>query len=875
MLVLISVIVRWLLDPHLETQVVFVTMFPAVAAAVWIGGVRCGVLAVVLCAAAAFFIFLPPRFSFAVHDGQSMISLLAFLFASSLVIAIGHNLQQSILRSRGAEDLLQGIIDGLPALVSLIDRDLRYCLVNAEYSRWFGVSEPEMLGKTMAEVIGAEAFRKVRPQLDRALKGETVNFRDYLPYAHGGGKWVEITYRPHLNSEGQVDGVVVLVLNVSEQHHAQQALAEREREFRAIFELNATGTTATDPETGRFTLVNEKFCEVTGYTREELLNKGFADITHPDDKARDRELFRSALQSHAKNWEAERRYIRKDGEVRWVAVRGTIIRNNEGKAVRTLATVIDLTDSRRSQQALVESERRVRQALDAGKFGAWEWVIPENRVIWSDRLYEIHGVKREEFRGDAEQFKSLIHPEDWDHLFQTIHEAVEKQIPYEMELRAVRPDGQIRWIWTTAHVFYENNQPFKMVGVTADVTERKEIELQLRESEDRLRLAQRAAKVGTWDWLIKDGRFLWSEGLYDLLGLVPDKAQPSVEVWMNHVHPEDRAQLSTGISMAQRLGGPFSLEFRIIRSTGEMLWLLSMGRTDQDSKGEPVRMLGVTVDITERKKAEELLHSQAQHLEELVRARTERLQEAIMELESFSYTIAHDLRGPLRAMNGFATALLEEYSPRMDDTGLDYLRRITSAAERMDQLICDVLDYSKITRQRFVPEPVELDSLIDGILDTYPALTHGEARVSVHRPLPVVLGTPSLIVQCFSNLIGNAVKFVPEGTVPRITIRPEVRDNGKVRVWVEDNGIGIPFEHHGRIFGLFQRLNSKFEGTGIGLAIVGRAVERLGGTVGLESEEGKGSRFWVELSLAPQKSENAEAGTESEPTSVHDPARTG
>ncbi|MDF3057136.1 MAG: hypothetical protein K0R17_1351 [Rariglobus sp.] len=233
-------------------------------------------------------------------------------------------------------------------------------------------------------------------------------------------------------------------------------------------------------------------------------------------------------------------------------------------------------------------------------------------------------------------------------------------------------------------------------------------------------------------------------------------------------------------------------------------------------------------------------------LDRLVRERTAELQELVNELEHFSYTITHDLRAPLRAMHGFAGLLAEECMTVLNDQSREYLRRITTAAGRMDRLIIDALSYSKIVRNEMPMEPVDVDRLLRGMVDSYPIFQKPSANIEIVGEIPPVLGNEAGLTQCFSNLLGNAVKFVPPGQVPVVRIRG-ARDGKRVRLWCEDNGIGIPAEMHSRVFVMFQRLSKDFEGTGIGLALVKKVVERMGGAVGVESEPGKGSRFWIEL----------------------------
>jgi signal transduction histidine kinase len=239
-------------------------------------------------------------------------------------------------------------------------------------------------------------------------------------------------------------------------------------------------------------------------------------------------------------------------------------------------------------------------------------------------------------------------------------------------------------------------------------------------------------------------------------------------------------------------------------------------------------------------------------LEIRVRHRTEELEEAIKELENFTYSIAHDLRAPLRGMAGFADLLIAEQAPKLDPEGQEFLGRIKESASRMDRLICDLLTYSRLARSDIDLDTVDLEALLDGILEEMAQeLRARKADVDVRRPLPAVRGNRVTLSQALTNLVSNAVKFVAPGVEPRVTVRAEPKEKS-VRLWVEDNGIGIPCEHHDRIFGVFQRLQQEesFPGTGIGLAIVKRATERMGGAVGVESEPGKGSRFWIELPAA-------------------------
>jgi signal transduction histidine kinase len=260
-------------------------------------------------------------------------------------------------------------------------------------------------------------------------------------------------------------------------------------------------------------------------------------------------------------------------------------------------------------------------------------------------------------------------------------------------------------------------------------------------------------------------------------------------------------------------------------------------------------------EIVERTKAQKALQNAQQELqqyaaklENTVADRTAALQETVGELESFSYSVAHDMRAPLRSMRSFSQILLKDYTGALDAIAVDYLERIARASGRLDRLILDVLNYTKILGGLLVREPVDLDRLLRDILDTYPDWQTPKTEIQIVGALPKVLGNEAFLTQCISNLVSNAVTFVSPGTVPSVQIWAEPRGS-LVRLCVRDNGIGIAGDERARIFRMFERLHpaADFEGAGIGLSIARKAVERMGGAIDFDSEPGKGSTFWIEL----------------------------
>lgn len=297
---------------------------------------------------------------------------------------------------------------------------------------------------------------------------------------------------------------------------------------------------------------------------------------------------------------------------------------------------------------------------------------------------------------------------------------------------------------------------------------------------------------------------------------------------------------------------------RVVKGGQEIDVSLSISPV-KDSSGRIIGASKILRDITAQKETEKALQesqkrlqSQAQELELTVAARTEQLRATVAELEAFCYSLSHDMRAPLRAIESYTQIVLEENGAKLGTQGADFLNRVIRASERVDRLIQDVLAYTRLSRHVIALQPVDVGRLISDIIHERPEFQPPKADIQMEGSLPLVLGHGVSLTQCVTNLLGNAVKFVAPGVRPSVRIRCDTVD-GQVRLWFVDNGIGIDAEAQQRLFEMFQRVHNnsqEYEGTGIGLAIVRKAVERMNGQVGVDSEPGKGSRFWLQLPKA-------------------------
>jgi len=394
--------------------------------------------------------------------------------------------------------------------------------------------------------------------------------------------------------------------------------------------------------------------------------------------------------------------------------------------------------------------------------------------------------------------------------------------------------------------------------VNSDITARKRAEEALQRSEERLRLALETAALGLYERDLITNEVKVDSNCRRIMGLPEGK--PAPDIARRSLHAEDRERVLAQVARAfdPNLREVCGADFRIVLPNGQIRWVAGRGRVVFDSNvpRRALKFVGVLQDITARKAMEEALAESHAQLERVVDERTAKLRELVSELEYMSYSIVHDLRAPLRAIQGFAGLIAANDRERLSAESKDLLSRMETAARRMDLLITDALNYNRAVREELPLCAVAVADLLASIIKSYPEFQPPKAEVLLMGSFPRVMGNEAGLAQCFSNLLGNAVKFVRPGTIPKVRVWAEpwegTSSEGKlVRIWFEDNGTGIPKGSEAKIFQIFQRMHgSDYEGTGIGLALVRKVAERMGGKVGVESQEGAGSRFWVEFAAA-------------------------
>jgi PAS domain S-box-containing protein len=531
---------------------------------------------------------------------------------------------------------------------------------------------------------------------------------------------------------------------------------------------------------------------------------------------------------------------RESGAVWLSAVVAMIGPGNSGRT-RFSYVVADLTERKRAEEALRASERLHRAIGESIQYGIWICDPQGRNTYASESFLKLVGLTQEQCSEFG--WGNVLHPEDAEETVAAWKECVQAGEPWYREHRYRGVNGQWHPVLSCGVPVRDDQGHITCwAGINLDVSRLKAVEEALRASETRLSQAIHVASLGTFEHNHVTDAIEYSPLMRKMMDF-GEQEEITLQAVGEKIAPEDREAVIEAIQKAHDPAGDgsYAVEFRVRTRDGRVRWISKRSQTTFEGIGNerrPVRTVGSGLDVTARKETEA-------ELEKLVVERTAKLQELIEDLEHFSYSITHDMRAPLRAMRGFAELATIRFG-KNEQEARELLRKVSASAERMDALIRDALNYSRSVRQVLSLEDVDTGALLRGMLDSYPELQPSRAHIRVEGELPVVLGNEAGLTQCFSNLLENAVKFVKVGQMPDVRVWGEERE-GWARIWVADKGIGISRDMLPRVFDMYSRGSNRYEGTGVGLALVRKVAQRMGGRVGVESEEGSGSRFWIEL----------------------------
>lgn len=794
-----------------------------------------------------------------------------FVCTNSTVLDVSQ--QRSAERQRDEQtQLLQRISDVIPVQIALFDEQLICRFANASYARWLRSTPEKVVGLHLSQIARPQDYESSLGRLEAALAGEAQQFEGRRQFPDGHAFYASITYTPYLE-DGMLRGLIIQIVDITARKASEDAVSSANQQLQSALDRaqslynNAPCGYHSLDANGTYVTINDTELRWLGYQRDEVVGRmGFRDFISDID----REKLATRLHQLIDNTDlppAEYEMRRKDGTIFHALLSSSAVRDESGRFLESNSTVVDITQRKAAEAALREQQHLLQTVADHMP-GLVAYLDVMQRFRFANIEYQqIYGLDPGALIGM--HAGEVLPAGVWEEVQPRLVTALQGQ-PQQFESWRKTIDGRPIFMQSRYIPDLQNGTIQGVFVQAIDITDRKQIEERARHLNDEL---ERKVQERSAELLESEQRFrLMVDNLRDYCIYFMDPAGRITD-WT------DSAQRMEGYSPSEVLGQHFSMLFDLpgsqdAREQGDQLlrraasrgqvdrnswhrrkdasiyWCASVLIALRDETGELLGYAGVNRDMTDAKRLEDLMRNINEELENRVVERTAQLVAANKDLESFSYSVSHDLRSPLRHISSFVSLLEEHLGERLDETGHKYLGTIANSTRHMSQLIDGLLHFSRTGRAAISPSPVDFGLLVEAVVHQ---IDHGSSQRIVDwvipSDLPVVQCDAVLMREVWTNLLGNAYKYTRPRERSRIEVGWSVDPAVGYTFFVRDNGVGFDTQYAQKLFGVFQRLHraSEFEGTGIGLALTRRIIERHGGSIWADSQVGTGSTFHFSL----------------------------
>ncbi len=740
-------------------------------------------------------------------------------------------------------DFARLVIDSLGQGLVLMNSQLRFEYVNPAYATLIGRRPEEIIGKTPFDFSDPTTHDAIRDSLGRRSRGEAHTYEMRLQHQDGHFVDTLVTVTPR-RIDGDIAGSIVVVTDVSHQKQAEadlrrsrEELARQARILEQTQRAARVGGWELDLRRGKMYWTNEMY-QIHGISPDtfEVTPEMAVSIYAPEYQDQVSTAVSRAFAT-GEPYDLETVVVTHGGLRCWVRTVGRPVFEH-GIPVALYGSFQDITEQKRAEEQIRRAEAEYRSLYENVPIGLYRSTPSGDQARINPYLVQLNGFKTE-----AEQIQAIrdigqewyVDPQRRAQFIAAIERDGEVN-NFESEIRRYTT-GEHLWISENARAIRDaEGNSVQYEGSVIDISARKRVELAL---EDQRRFATDVMDAMGQGLTVTDksGRFVYANpACARILGCRPEEILGRTP--QDFIVDADQPKYLLSMEARAR-GEPTSYEATVRRGDGSLVAVLITG-AQRFENGQPSGSIATLTDLTERRKHEEALQTLNNELASKNR-----------EMETFTYSVSHDLKAPLRGIDGYSRLLLEDYSDRLDDEGKRFLLTIRSATEQMNQLITDLLAYSRLERRTLAESPIDLRELVGAIVAQRLHDVRGvEPDVRVDVPHLMARGDRDGLAQAVRNLVDNAFKFTRDMAAPAITVRAE-RIGNVARLSVTDNGIGFDMQYHEKIFGIFTRLHrpEDYPGTGVGLALVRKAMERMGGRAWAESELGQGATFFLELPL--------------------------